>query len=394
MIFATIMKKINLKGLNIRFDRNEIAGSLGDLGTFIVFLVGAVTISGMDPSPILVFSGIFNIFNGFVFGLPMAIQPMKAIAIIAISNKLPATTIIAAGFLMGLIILVLSMTRLVSKISKYVPDTVVRGIQLGLALIFLKTGAELILSTGNWIGYDSYIIALLSAAVGIILLNNRKIPAALLIFGMGILLMIPNFKSSISLDLYSPVIFIPDKDNFFSATYLMVVPQLPLTVLNSLIATAALVKDYYPGHSERANIDKIGFNMGLMNLLTMPFGAMPMCHGAGGLAAQHRFGARTGGSVVFLGIIKLLLGLFLGGTVLLLSRSFPVSVLGTMIIFGGLELATHIKGVTLHKEVIVMIVVAVTSFAFNVAFGFLIGMIISYCWKFNSYDYLKKEIHG
>ena len=66
------MIKIYFEKLNIRFDRNEIAGSLGDLGTFIVFLVGVVTISGMDPSPILVFSGIFNIFNGFVFGLPMA----------------------------------------------------------------------------------------------------------------------------------------------------------------------------------------------------------------------------------------------------------------------------------------------------------------------------------
>ena len=388
------MKKINFEQLNIRFDRNEIAGSLGDLGTFIVFLVGVVTISGMDPSPILVFSGIFNIFNGFVFGLPMAIQPMKAIGIIAISDKLPSTTIIAAGFLMGLIMLVLSMTRVISKINNYVPNCVVRGIQLGLGLIFLKTGADLIISTGNLSGYDNYLTALLAAAIGFILLNNKKIPASLVIFGIGILLMITNFKSSISWDLYSPIISIPDTGSFLSASYLMVIPQLPLTILNSLIATAVLVKDYYPEQAERANIDKIGFNMAMMNLLTMPFGAMPMCHGAGGLAAQHRFGARTGGSVVFLGIVKLLLGLFFGGSVLLLSRSFPVSILGTMIIFGGLELATHIKGVTAHKELIVLMIVAVTSFAINMASGFLAGMILSYFWKFNSHEYIKKEIHG
>lgn len=388
------MKQINFEKLNIRFDRNEIAGSLGDLGTFIVFLVGVVTISGMNPSPILVFSGIFNIFNGFIFGLPMATQPMKAIGIIAISNKLPSTTIIAAGFLMGLIILVLSMTRVISKINNYVPNCVVRGIQLGLGLIFLKTGADLIMSTGNLSGYDSYLTALLAATTGFILLNNKKIPAALVIFGIGVLLMLPNFKSSISWDLYSPIIFIPDTGSFLSASYLLVIPQLPLTILNSLIATAALVKDYYPKQAERANIDKIGFNMGLMNLLTMPFGAMPMCHGAGGLAAQHRFGARTGGSVIFLGIVKLLLGLFFGGSVLLLSRSFPVSILGTMIIFGGLELATHIKSVTSHKEVIVMLIVAVTSFAINMASGFLAGMILSYFWKFNSHEYIGEETNG
>ncbi|CAG1006666.1 hypothetical protein METP3_03839 [Methanosarcinales archaeon] len=388
------MKKIDFEKLNIRFDRNEIAGSLGDLGTFIVFLVGVVTISGMDPSPILVFSGIFNIFNGFVFGLPMAIQPMKAIGIIAISDKLPSTTIIAAGFMMGLIILVLSMTRVISKINNYVPNCVVRGIQLGLGLIFLKTGADLIMSTGNLSGYDSYLTALLAAAIGFILLNNKKIPAALVIFGIGILLMLPNFKSSLSWDLYYPITFIPDTGSFLSASYLMVIPQLPLTILNSLIATAALVKDYYPKQAKGANIDKIGFNMGLMNLLTMPFGAMPMCHGAGGLAAQHRFGARTGGSVVFLGIVKLLLGLFFGGSVLLLSRSFPVSILGTMIIFGGLELATHIKGVTAHKEVIVLMIVAVTSFTINMASGFLAGMILSYFWKFNSHEHIREETYG
>lgn len=356
------MKKIDFEKLNIRFDRNEIAGSLGDLGTFIVFLVGVVTVSGMEPSPILVFSGIFNIFNGFVFGLPMAIQPMKAIGIIAISNKLPSTTIIAGGFLMGLIILVLSVTKAISKIYNYVPNCVVRGIQLGLGLIFLKTGADLIIASGNWSGYDSYLTALFAAATGFILLNNRKIPATLIIFSIGILLMLPNFKSPISLDLYSPVMSIPDTGSFISASYLMMIPQLPLTILNSLIATAALVKDYYPEQAERANIDRIGLNMGIMNLLAMPFGAMPMCHGAGGLAAQHRFGARTGGSVVFLGIVKLLLGLFFGGSVLLLSRSFPVGILGTMIIFGGLELATHIKGVTAHKELIVLMIVAGTSF--------------------------------
>jgi len=385
------MKKINFKELNIRFDRNEIAGSLGDMGTFIVFLVGVVTISDMDPSPILVFSGIFNIFNGFVFGLPMAVQPMKAIGIIAISNKLPSTTIIAAGFLMGLIILVLSMTRVISKINNYVPNCVVRGIQLGLGLIFLKTGADLIVSTGNLSGYDSYLTALLAATTGFLLLNNKKIPAALVIFGIGILLMLPNIKSPISLDLYSPMISIPDTGSFLSASYLMVIPQLPLTILNSLIATAALVRDYYPKKAERANIDKIGFNMGLMNLLTMPFGAMPMCHGAGGLAAQHRFGARTGGSIVFLGIVKLLLGLFFGGSVLLLSISFPVSILGTMIIFGGLELATHIKGVTAHKELIVLMIVAVTSFFINMASGFSAGIILSYYRKFHN-EYIKEEI--
>jgi hypothetical protein len=38
-----------------------------------------------------------------------------------------------------------------------------------------------------------------------------------------------------------------------------------------------------------------------------------MCHGAGGLAAHYRFGARTGGSDVYAGLILLFFAFFFAG---------------------------------------------------------------------------------
>jgi hypothetical protein len=77
-----------------------------------------------------------------------------------------------------------------------------------------------------------------------------------------------------------------------------------------------------------------------MNLIMCPFGAMPNCHGAGGLAGQHRLGARHGASVVFLGVHKILLSVFFGASALTLLDALPKAILGVMLAIAGQELTT------------------------------------------------------
>eukprot|EP00957_Ditylum_brightwellii_P010548 798933-Ditylum_brightwellii.AAC.1 len=67
---------------------------------------------------------------------------------------------------------------------------------------------------------------------------------------------------------------------------------------------------------------------------------MPNCHGAGGLAAQHRLGARHGASVVFLGVAKVLLAVFFGKSALTLLDALPMAVLGVMLSIAGMELTS------------------------------------------------------
>jgi hypothetical protein len=66
---------------------------------------------------------------------------------------------------------------------------------------------------------------------------------------------------------------------------------------------------------------------------------MPVCHGSGGLAAQYRFGARSGASIIMLGLFKLIVGIVWGDSLVDVLSHFPKSVLGIMVIAAGLELA-------------------------------------------------------
>jgi MFS superfamily sulfate permease-like transporter len=74
--------------------------------------------------------------------------------------------------------------------------------------------------------------------------------------------------------------------------------------------------------------------MGAMNLLAVPLGALPMCHGSGGLAGKHAFGARTATANVFAGCLYALLALLAG-----LLVAFPMALLGVLLVVVALSLA-------------------------------------------------------
>src|SRR5204863_5215451 len=105
--------------------------------------------------------------------------------------------------------------------------------------------------------------------------------------------------------------------------------QIPLTTLNSIIAVVHLAADLFP-LAKIPSITSVGLSVAAMNLVGCGFGAMPVCHGSGGLAAQYRFGARSGASVILLGIAKVIIGLFFGNTLVTLLQRFPVAFLAVM----------------------------------------------------------------
>lgn len=118
-----------------------------------------------------------------------------------------------------------------------------------------------------------------------------------------------------------------------------VIGQIPLTTLNSIVAVVHLAHNLFHSDIRTPSITHIGVSVAGMNLLSCWFGAMPVCHGSGGLAAQYYFGARSGASVIFLGTLKLTIGLFFGETLVDLLKHFPGAFLGVMVIAAGLELA-------------------------------------------------------
>ena len=364
-----------------RLNRHEIAGSLGDMGTFLPLLVGMTVRNGLDFAAALFFAGLFNIVTGLTFSIPMAVQPMKAIAAVALTEGLTVPQILAAGATVSLIILILGITGLIDWLNRVVPKSVVRGLQLALGLSLLTKGMQMVAGTNLWFAPDSYLTGLLSAILVLLLFFSRKVPVALLLFILGLAIAIWTHRSvvtTLGIGFTLPTWTPPAWADFVTAFPKAALPQIPLTTLNSVIAVCALSTDLFPERA--ASPRKVAISVGLMNLIAAWFGGMPMCHGAGGLAGQYRFGARTNGSILFLGAVKMTLAVFLGASLLTLCQAFPASVLGVMLAFSGMELALVCRDQTRRTDAFTMLLTTAVCLGLNnIALGFILGVAMAWC---------------
>lgn len=357
-----------------RFDRAEAGGALGDLGTFIPLLVGMVNRCGLQLGPTLVATGAMNVATGLLFGIPMPVQPMKAIATVAIAEGLNESEILCAGIITGFVILLLGVTGLINWLNHAIPKAVVRGLQLALGLKLLSGGFAMIAEAPAWIGWDSIGMGVLCACAVLFLYFSKRIPGALVIFTIGVVALLaaePGLLSQLHLGTSWHLPDLTGRQSWLNGLWRGSLPQVPLTTLNSVIAVCALSSDLFPRRP--AVPRKVAVSVGLMNLICCPLGSMPVCHGAGGLAGQYRFGGRTGGSVVLLGAAKILLGLALGGSLLVWLQAYPKSVLGVLLLFSGIELALVCRDQHRRVDFFVMLLTAGACMAINTAVGFLIG---------------------
>ena len=123
--------------------------------------------------------------------------------------------------------------------------------------------------------------------------------------------------------------------------------------------------------------------MSVANFLSFILGGMPLCHGAGGLAAHYRFGARTGGSNLIIGVIFVLLATFLGGHVLMVVKLLPMSILGVLLLFAGGQLALTLIDIDGRKDFFVALIMLGITLASNLAAGFIVGIAIAYALKWD-----------
>ncbi len=383
LFFKEFSDRIGTALRTARFNRQEIAGSLGDLGTFLPLLIGMSAQNGLNFASALFFAGVFNIITGIAFSIPMAVQPMKAIAAVALTEGLTTNQILAAGATVSLIVLILGLTGLVDWINRIVPKSVVRGLQLSLGLSLLMKGMQMVTGTGQWIGLDSYLTGLASTIIVLLLFYSRKIPSALLLFAIGLIVAVwthPEVLGTLgfgfTLPQWTPLAW----SDFVSAFPKATLPQIPLTTLNSVIAVCALSADLFP--ARRAEPRKVATSVGLMNLVACWFGGMPMCHGAGGLAGQYRFGARTNGSILFLGIAKVILAVVFGASLMTLCSAFPASVLGVLLAFAGMELALVCRDQNNRTDAFAMLLTAGACMGLNnIAMGFALGLALAWCLR-------------
>jgi MFS superfamily sulfate permease-like transporter len=246
---------------------------------------------------------------------------------------------------------------------------VVRGVQVALG-IMLAIQAYPMITTWWMLGIVSVIIILF-------IRDNRYAPAAVVLMLLGIVIVFAKGQFN---QISPPGFSIPPLTSFspgevWQSLLLAGFAQIPLTIGNAIIATAALIKSYWP-EREDVTEHKLALNQGVMNVIVPFFGGMPMCHGSGGLAGQYFFGARTGGTNILEGMVEITLGLFFAGSIAALFGAFPAAIIGAMMFLVGVELTKFAKDVRLNKELIPMATTVVLALATNMAVGFFVGIAV------------------
>lgn len=306
----------------LRAISGELSGAFGDLGTFLPYVIAAIGAGILAPTPVFLGFAAGYFLVAVVYRAPIPVQPMKALGAVIIAGGLSATDTVWAGTIIGAVLLLLAATPLLAKATRAIPQSVVTGLQVGLGLMLAAVALNLMAQ--DW-GTAAVTITVLGLSI-----PWPRGPWALVVV-IGAVLLAPAAPLLTSAAV---------ADAAGSSGYAIlsgVTAQLPLTLLNAVVVTAAVARALFPPAAIRVNERKLAASSGLLNLALVPFGAMPMCHGAGGLAAHHRFGARGFGAPLVMAAACGTAALF-GTEVIDVLASIPSAAVGALLAYAAYDL--------------------------------------------------------
>ena len=356
---------------------DEVSGALGDLGTFLPHIIGAITVVGMSPTGIFVTFGLFYAVAGGFYGIPIAVQPMKAASAAILIKPMTPGAVAGAGLVIGAFFLIAGSTGLVGRIARAMPPTVAAGLQLGLGLSLAGLGIRFI-EREVWLGLGM-------CALMLALMRIPRMPVALVAVLVGAAIGVVTGVSPplprLAFGLHLPQLIWPTLAQVQDGVVHAVLPQIPLTLTNAIIVTAAVSRQLFPGQP-RVTERNLAITTGLGNLLAAPFGGYLMCHGAGGMTGHYRFGARTATAPILIGLTLVALGLFLGSSGYQLLRVIPDAVLGGLLLFSGIDLALSSRpGDYKDADLFLVLAMAAIGVAVNPAVAFAAGLPMAYAVK-------------
>lgn len=342
---------------SIELSVDEFTGAIGDSVTVFPMVVAIAALTELSLARLLLGFAAFQIVWGLRYGLPISVEPMKALAALVIAGALTAGELAVAGLLAAGVLLLVGATGTLGRVERYVGQPVIRGVQLGVGLVLLETGVRLSL--------DGVPLALLSVAVAaVVIAAGYRKASALVVLCVGVVVTVTQVGVPPP-RLPAVAVGFPSPSSVSMAALEGTVAQLAMTVGNAAVATSVLLADYYDAD---VSVDELSTSMGVMNLVAVPLGAMPMCHGSGGVAGKYAFGARTAGSNVILGVIYALAAVLAIGIV----GAFPLPMLGVVL---GL-IAVELGRAGLDTDHLPLTVgVGVLGVATNIGFAFVAGAV-------------------
>ncbi|SDR15574.1 putative sulfate/molybdate transporter [Natronobacterium texcoconense] len=346
----------------LEFSTDELTGALGDSVTVLPLLVALAATTSVSLPHVLVGFGVFQIVWGLYYGMPLSVEPMKALVGLAIVGSLSYPELAAAGLLAGGVLLAVGQFGLVGRLQRIVGEPVVRGVQFAVALLLLEAavglsvdaplvavGGVAVVAAFALVGYRQSSVLVVLALGGIAAVATAGIPT-------------PTVPELAAFPAGTPAFTIDALEG--------TVAQLGMTIGNAAIATALLCGDLY---DRDVSADSLSKSMGVTCLAAVPIGGVPMCHGSGGLAGKYAFGARTAGANVLLGVGYLALALVAAGALL---AAFPLALLGVLLVVVAIELGrAAFEPISDWRALAVVVGVGVLGLAVNVGVAFVVGTV-------------------
>nr|WP_203544755.1 putative sulfate/molybdate transporter [Desulfovibrio sp. JC010] len=379
----------------------EWAGAVGDLGALLPLAFAMIMVNGLSATGLFLTVGLFYIIGGMYYRVPIAVQPMKVVSAYAIAQSLSPAVITGAGYIIAAFMFFLGASGLVKQAARLIPLPVIRGVQVSTGMLLLLKGVflaagisglqEVLGKVEPFLSFQSLGPLPLSAVFGVIfgvvtlkLINNKRVPAGLVVVGCGAVLGgllgawqgLADLSFGFHLPQFMPFGF-PTADEFSFALLALVLPQIPMTLGNAVIANRDLSYEYFGNEGRRVTDRALCMSMGIANGFAALVGGMPVCHGAGGLAAHYRFGARTNGSNLIIGALFVLLAIGFGAQSVKVLQLIPMGVLGVLLVFAGLQLVLAARDMTARPEQAVIGLMLVLTLATNLAWAFGAGILLS-----------------
>ena len=276
----------------------DLPGAVADLGIFVPLTVALVLVNGLSAGMVLVVAGLLVIAVGVRFGIPFPVQPLKALTAVAVARELPAEVIAAAGFTIGLVLLLVSAGGLADRIARFFSATTVRALQCGVGVLLVMSAVRLAVDPP----------AVFAAAA-------------------------PTSPSLLALQLPA----LPSAAAFATAFVLLVIPQLPLTFGNAVVAVSDVARRSLGDAAAQVTPARVCQTAGVGNVAAALLGGMPMCHGSSGLTAHYRLGARTGWMNVGLGTTLIVVGVAFGDQAPAVLGQLPPVLLAVLLAYAGVR---------------------------------------------------------
>ncbi len=317
----------------------NLTGAFADLGVLLPLLTALAIFNGVNfPAALLTAGGIY-VLSGLFFRLPVPLQPLKVACALAIAQKLPSSTLTAAGFEIAVILFILAGTGLADRLTHLFEKPLVRGMQLAVGLLLMERGVAL--------AFENSVFPVL------------KISHARM--------------------------HLPASSDWWLALTALVIPQIPVTLSNAVVGSADAAHRYYRWMARKVSPKTLCASMGTANLIMALAGGIPVCHGSSGWTAHRRLGARSCLSTCMLGAALIVTSLLFWNQGIHYLSKIPPSILGGLLAYVGLRHALLIWDV-LDKKQTAFLALASGSISYaakNPALGLGAGLLIQACLKYS-----------